>query len=108
VLSEIPKVVFSESTRAADWGPATIARGDPAAAVTASSRSAAGARSAKAVCGSRGRWSKSARSTRTAWSSARSSRAGERRFTAPLAIEPVSSTAFGGGAAAHVFAAPSG
>jgi dihydrofolate reductase len=31
--------------------------------------------------------------------------AGERIFTAPLAIEPMSTTAFSGGAVAHVFAA---
>jgi dihydrofolate reductase len=30
---------------------------------------------------------------------------GERLFTAPLAIEPVSTTAFSGGAVAHVFTA---
>src|ERR1700722_13278822 len=33
-MNEIPKVVFSDSLASADWGPATIARGDPAAAVT--------------------------------------------------------------------------
>ena len=33
--------------------------------------------------------------------------AGERLFTAPLAIEPISTTAFSGGAVAHVFAARS-
>jgi dihydrofolate reductase len=31
--------------------------------------------------------------------------AGERLFTAPLTIEPISTTAFSGGAVAHVFAA---
>lgn len=31
--------------------------------------------------------------------------AGERLFSAPLAIEPLSTTAFSGGAVAHVFAA---
>jgi riboflavin biosynthesis pyrimidine reductase len=31
--------------------------------------------------------------------------AGERLFSAPLAIEPVSTTAFSGGAVAHVFTA---
>jgi dihydrofolate reductase len=31
--------------------------------------------------------------------------AGDRLFTAPLAIEPISTTAFSGGAVAHVFAA---
>ena len=31
--------------------------------------------------------------------------ASEPRFTAPLTIKPISITAFGGGAAAHVFAA---
>jgi dihydrofolate reductase len=31
--------------------------------------------------------------------------AGERLFTAPLPIEPTSTTAFSGGAVAHVFAA---
>jgi len=31
--------------------------------------------------------------------------AGERLFTAPLTIDPISTTAFSGGAVAHVFAA---
>jgi dihydrofolate reductase len=33
-MNEIPKVVFSDSLASAEWGPATIARGDLAAAVT--------------------------------------------------------------------------
>ena len=32
-MNEIPKVVFSNSLASADWGPATIVRGDLAAAV---------------------------------------------------------------------------
>jgi RibD C-terminal domain len=37
-MNEIPKVVFSDSLSSADWGPATIARGDLAVAVRPQAR----------------------------------------------------------------------
>ena len=60
-MNEIPKVVFSDSLASADWGPVTIARGDLAAAVTASSGSTpTDTCSRRAVCGSPARWSRPA------------------------------------------------
>lgn len=106
-MNEIPKVVFSNSLTSADWG-ATIAAGDLTASITQlkQERSDGGyllahggvtfARSLVAtglideyrllvhpvVLG-----------------------AGEPLFQAPLTVEPKSTTAFSGGAVAHVFAA---
>jgi dihydrofolate reductase len=109
-MNEIPKVVFSNSLQSADWPETTIASGDLAEAVTRLKREQAsgyllaqgGARFARSlvetglideyrlvvhpvVLGD-----------------------GERLFTAPLSIRPISTTAFSGGAVAHVFAAAIG
>ena len=106
-MNEIPKVVFSDSLASADWGPTTIARGDLATAVTRLKQerpdgyllAQGGARFARSLVQTglideyrlvihpviRG--------------------AGERLFTTPLTIEPVSTTAFSRGAVAHVFTA---
>src|SRR5215212_2356387 len=106
-MNEIPKVVFSNSLRSAEWGETTIAGGDLADAITRLKQERSGgyllaqggARFARSlvetglideyrlvvhpvVLGS-----------------------GERLFTAPLTIEPMSTTVFNGGAVAHVFAA---
>ena len=106
-INEIPKVVFSNSLTTADWGETEIAAGDLAEAITRLKRERSdgyllahgGVRFARslvetglideyrflihpAVLG-----------------------AGERIFTAPLTIEPMSTTVFSGGAVAHVFAA---
>jgi dihydrofolate reductase len=106
-MNDIPKVVVSNSLKSADWAETTIVSGDLAEAVTRlknehSGRyllAEGGARFARslvetglideyrlvvhpAVLGS-----------------------GEPLFTAPLTIEPISTTAFSGGAVAHVFVA---
>jgi dihydrofolate reductase len=106
-MSEIPKVVFSNSLTSVDWGPTTIATGDLADTVTRLKKDNAdgyllalgGARFVRSlveadlideyrlvvhpvVLG-----------------------AGERIFSEPLAIAPTSTTAFGGGIVAHVFTA---
>jgi dihydrofolate reductase len=107
-MNVIPKVVFSNSLTSADWGDTTIAAGDLAAAITRLKQECSdgyllahgGVRFARwlvetglideyrlvihpVVLG-----------------------AGQRIFTAPLTIEPMSTTAFSGGAVAHVSAAP--
>jgi dihydrofolate reductase len=104
-MNEIPKVVFSNSLESADWPETTIARGDLTDAVTRLKQEHAdgyllaqgGARFARSlvkadlideyrlvvhpvVLG-----------------------AGEPLFEAPLTIEPITTTAFRGGAVAHVF-----
>ena len=106
-MNDIPKVVFSDSLESADWAETTIVSGDLTEAVTRLKQehsggyllAQGGARFARSlvktglideyrlvihpvVLGS-----------------------GERLFTAPLTIEPISTTAFSGGAVAHVFAA---
>ncbi|MGH9090435.1 MAG: dihydrofolate reductase family protein [Acidimicrobiales bacterium] len=106
-MNEIPKVVFSESLTSADWGPATIARGDLAEAVTRLKQERPGG------------YLLAQGGVRFARSLVRTGLideyrlvvhpvvlgAGERLFTTPLAIEPVSTTAFSRGAVAHVFTA---
>ena len=106
-MNEIPKVVFSNSLMSADWGQTEIAAGDLAEAITRLKQERCdgyllahgGVRFARSlvetglideyrlvihpvVLGE-----------------------GERIFMAPLTIEPISTTAFSGGAVAHVFAA---
>jgi dihydrofolate reductase len=105
-MNEIPKVVFSNSLASADWGETEIAAGDLTEAITRLKQERSdgyllaqgGARFARSlvetglideyrlvvhpvVLGE-----------------------GKRIFTAPLNIEPMSTIAFSGGAAAHVFA----
>ena len=106
-MNEIPKVVFSDSLASADWGETTIATGDLAAAITRLKQE----RSDGYLLAHGG--------TRFARSLVETGLideyrlvihpvvlgAGERLFTAPLTIEPISTIAFSGGAVAHVFAA---
>jgi dihydrofolate reductase len=106
-MNEIPKVVFSDSLAAADWGPATIARGDLAAAVTRLKQerpdeyllAQGGVRFARSLVetGLLDEYRLVVHPVVLG--------AGERLFSAPLSIEPVSTTAFSGGAVAHVFTA---
>jgi dihydrofolate reductase len=105
-MNEIPKVVFSDSLAAADWGPATIARGDLAATVTRLKQerpdgyllAQGGVRFARSLVetGLIDEYRLVVHPVILG--------AGERLFTTPLAIEPVSTTTFSGGAVAHVFA----
>jgi dihydrofolate reductase len=106
-MNEIPKVVFSDSLASAEWGPATIARGDMAAAVTRLKQerpdgyllAQGGVRFARSLVetGLIDEYRLVVHPVILG--------AGERLFTMPLAIEPVSTTAFSRGAVAHVFAA---
>ena len=106
-MNEIPKVVFSDSLASADWGETTIASGDLAEAITRLKQERpdgyllahGGARLARSL---------------VATDLIDEYRlvihpvvlgAGERLFSAPLTLEPISTTVFGGGAVAHVFAA---
>jgi dihydrofolate reductase len=106
-MNEIPKVVFSNSLRSADWGETTIAAGDLADAVTRLKRE----RSTGYLLAQGG-----ARFARSLVETGLIDEyrlvvhpvvlgAGERLFTAPLTIEPMSATVFSGGGVAHVFAA---
>jgi len=106
-MNEIPKIVFSNSLTSADWPETTIATGDLADAVTRLKQergdgyllAQGGVRFARSlvetglideyrlvvhpvVLGD-----------------------GERLFTTPLTVEPISTTAFSRGAVAHVFTA---
>jgi dihydrofolate reductase len=106
-MNEIPKVVFSDSLASADWGETTIATGELTAAITRLKHE----RSDEYLLAHGG--------VRFARSLVKTGLideyrlvvhpvvlgAGERIFIAPLTIEPMSTTAFSGGAVAHVFAA---
>jgi dihydrofolate reductase len=106
-MNEIPKVVFSHSLTSADWGETTIAIGNLADAVARLKQERSG------------RYLLAQGGVRFARSLVETGLideyrlvvhpivlgAGERLFTAPLAIEPASTTAFSGGAVAHVFTA---
>ena len=106
-MNEIPKVVFSDSLTSADWGPATIARGDLAAAVTRLKQerpdgyllAQGGVRFARSLVqtGLIDEYRLVVHPVILG--------AGERLFTTPLTMEPVSTIAFSGGAVAHVFTA---
>ena len=106
-MNEIPKVVFSDSLTSADWGPATIARGDLAATVTRLKQergdgyllAQGGVRFARSLvqAGLVDEYRLVVHPVILG--------AGERLFTMPLTVEPVSTTAFSRGVVAHVFAA---
>lgn len=106
-MNEVPKVVFSDSLAAADWGPATIARGDLAASVSRLKEeetdgyllAQGGVRFARSLVetGLIDEYRLVVHPVILG--------AGERLFTTPLTIEPVSTTAFSAGAVAHVFTA---
>jgi dihydrofolate reductase len=104
-MNEIPKVVFSNSLASADWPETTIATGDLSEAVTRLKQERSGG------------YLLAHGGTRFARSLVETGLideyhlvihpvvlgAGERLFTAPLTIEPLSTTVFSGGAVAHVF-----
>jgi dihydrofolate reductase len=106
-MNEIPKVVFSNSLRSADWGETTIAAGDLADAITRLKRERSGG------------YLLAQGGTRFARSLVETGLideyrlvvhpvvlgTGERLFSAPLTIEPMSTTVFSGGGVARVFAA---
>jgi dihydrofolate reductase len=108
-MNEIPKIVFSNSLSSADWGEATIVAGDLAQAITRLKQE----RSDGYLLAQGGvRFARSLIQTglideyRLAIHPVILG-AGERLFTTPLAIEPISTTVFSRGAVAHVFTAHS-
>ena len=104
-MNEISKVVFSSSLASADWGPATIVSGDLATAVTRLKQeqpdgyllAQGGVRFARSLVqtGLIDEYRLVVQPVILG--------AGERLFTMPLTVEPVSTTAFSRGAVAHVF-----
>jgi len=106
-MNEIPKVVFSDSLTSADWGETTIAAGDLAEAITRLKQERSdgyllaqgGVRFARSLveAGLIDEYRLVIHPVVLG--------AGERIFTAPLTIEPISTTVFSAGAVAHVFAA---
>jgi dihydrofolate reductase len=106
-MNEIPKVVFSNSLTSADWSETEIAAGDLAQAITRLKRE----RSGGYLLAQGGvRFARSLVETGLIDEYRLVIHpvvlgAGERLFLAPLTIEPVSTTAFSGGAVAHVFTA---
>jgi len=106
-MNEIPKVVFSDSLASADWGPATIARGDLTAEVARLKHehpdgyllAQGGVRFARSLvqAGLIDEYRLVIHPVILG--------AGERLFTTPLTVEPVSPIAFSRGAVAQVFAA---
>jgi dihydrofolate reductase len=106
-MNEIPKVVFSSSLTFADWGETTIATGDLADAVARLKQE----RLAGYLLAQGGvRFARSLVETGLIDEYRLVVHpvvlgAGERLFTSPLTIEPVSTTAFSGGGVAHVFTA---
>jgi dihydrofolate reductase len=106
-MNDIPKVVFSNSLESADWAETTIASGDLTEALTRLKQeqtsgyllAQGGARFARSLVetGMIDEYRLVVHPVVLG--------AGERLFTAPLTIEPISTTAFSAGAVAHVFAA---
>jgi dihydrofolate reductase len=104
-MNEIPKVVFSNSLESADWGATRIVAGDLAEGVRQLKEESAdkyllahgGARFVRSLVKT-GLIDEFRLLVHPALLGA-----GEQIFTEPLAIEPVSTTAFSGGAVAHVF-----
>jgi dihydrofolate reductase len=108
-MNEIPKVVFSSSLTSADWGETTIETGGLADAIARLKQE----RSGGYLLAQGGvRFARSLVETGLIDEYRLVVHpvvlgAGERLFTAPLAVEPVSTTPFSGGAVAHVFTAHS-
>ena len=106
-MNDIPKVVFSDSPESADWAETTIVSGDLTEAVT------------RLKQGNSGGYLLAQGGARFARSLVKTGLideyrlvvhpvvlgSGERLITGSLTIEPISTTAFSGGAVAHVFAA---
>jgi dihydrofolate reductase len=105
-MNEIPKVVFSDSLASADWGETTIATGDLAEAITRLKQERSGG---YLLAHGGARFARSLVETGLIDEYRLLIHpvvlgAGERIFLAPLNIKPISTTAFSGGAVAHVFA----
>jgi dihydrofolate reductase len=106
-MNEIPKVVFSNALTSADWGETEIAAGDLTEAITRLKQERpdgyllahGGTRFARSLVetGLIDEYRLVVHPVVLG--------AGERIFLAPLTVESMSTTAFSGGAVAHVFAA---
>lgn len=106
-MNDIPKLVFSNSLQSADWAETTIISGDLSDAITRLKDERSGG------------YLLAQGGVRIARSLVETGLideyrlvvhpvvlgAGERLFTAPLTVEPISAVAFSSGAAGHVFAA---
>jgi dihydrofolate reductase len=106
-MNEIPKVVFSDTLASAGWDETEIAAGDLAEAVTRLKHERSGG---YLLAHGGVRFARSLVETGLIDEYRLVVHpvvlgAGERLFSAPLTIEPVTTTAFSGGAVAHVFAA---
>jgi dihydrofolate reductase len=106
-MNEIPKVVFSNSLRSANWPETTIATGDLAEAVTRLKQERSGG---YLLAQGGARFARSLVATGLIDEYRLVVHpvvlgGGERLFDMPLTIEPISTTAFSGGAVAHVFTA---
>jgi dihydrofolate reductase len=105
-MNDIPKVVFSSSLKSAGWGETPIVSGDLAEEVTRLKKERSGYLLAQGGV----RFARSLVQTglideyRLVVHPVLLG-AGERLFSAPLTLEPISTTAFSGGAVAHVFTA---
>jgi dihydrofolate reductase len=106
-MNEIPNVVFSDSLASAHWGETTIATGDLAAAVTRLKDERSGG---YLLAHGGVRFARSLVETGLIDEYRLVVHpvvlgAGERLFSAPLSLEPITTVAFSGGAVAHSFAA---
>jgi dihydrofolate reductase len=106
-MNDIPKVVFSDSLESADWAETTIASGD---LTEAFARFKQERTSGYLLAHGGARFARSLVETGLIDEYRLVVHpvvlgAGERLFTAPLTIEPISTNAFSGGAVGHVFAA---
>ena len=106
-MNDIPKVVFSRSLQSADWAETTIVSGDLTEAVTRLKRE----RSGGYLLAQGGvRFARSLVETGLIDEYRLVVHpvvlgTGERLFSTPRTLEPISAVAFSGGAVAHVFAA---
>jgi dihydrofolate reductase len=107
-MNTIPKVVFSNSLETADWPESTIERGELAESVARVKAAHGGDGYVLAQAGTRFAQSLVATGLIDEYRLAVHPvvlGAGDRLFSAPLDLEPVSTTAFSGGIAVHVFRA---
>jgi len=103
-MNEIPKVVFSNSLESADWGETSIVRGDLAEGIRSLKRKGSdryllahgGARFVRSLVDT-GLIDELRLLVHPVLLGG-----GERIFSEPLAVEPVTTTAFSGGTVAHI------
>jgi dihydrofolate reductase len=106
-MNDIPKVVFSNGLASAEWGPATIVRGDLAESITRLKQehsegyllAQGGVRFVRSLV-ENGLVDEYRLVVHPVVLGA-----GQRLFNRPLSVEPISAVAFSGGAVAHVFTA---